>query len=94
MADEKYIKGLNIDQRLAHCVEECGEILAAMGKTQRWGMLSVNPELPPKDQERNIEWMLREWKDLKEAMGRFWDDYRDIDSLGLYRDEDRSSFKQ
>lgn len=51
-------------------VEECGEVLAAAGKTLRWGELSYNPELPREQREFNIEWLRREMKDLRGAMDR------------------------
>ena len=41
------------EQILGYFVEECGEVLAAVGKTQRWGLESVNPELPSDQQETN-----------------------------------------
>lgn len=55
-------------QKLGKLVEECGEVLAAIGKTQRWGLESYNPELPPSQRESNRKWILREIKDLKEAI--------------------------
>ncbi len=55
---------------LSHLVEECGETLAAAGKLQRWGPHSVNPELPPADQETNLHWLKREMLDLQLAMDR------------------------
>jgi hypothetical protein len=51
-------------QVLAYFVEECGEVLAAAGKTQRWGWLSSNPELPPEERETNAAWIGRELGDL------------------------------
>jgi len=56
------------EQKLGYLVEECGEVLAAAGKTQRWGFSSVNPELPPEQQETNRDWLLRELQDLKGAI--------------------------
>lgn len=38
---------------LGYLVEECGEVLAATGKTIRWGQDSFNPELPPEQRETN-----------------------------------------
>jgi NTP pyrophosphatase (non-canonical NTP hydrolase) len=38
------------EQKLGYLVEECGEVLAAVGKTQRWGLDSVNPDLAPAHQ--------------------------------------------
>jgi hypothetical protein len=58
------------DFALAHAIEEAGEFLAAAGKTQRWGRGSVNPELPPEQQETNEEWLAREMADLQGALGR------------------------
>ncbi len=60
----------DFDGCLAHVVEECGEVLAAAGKTQRWGWSSVNPELPPAQQESNLLWLKREPADLKGAIAR------------------------
>lgn len=33
---------------LGKAIEEAGEFLAALGKTQRWGLASYNPELDRK----------------------------------------------
>ena len=59
-----------VDFALAHAIEEAGEFLAAAGKTQRWGRQSVNPELPPTEQETNEAWLLREMDDLRGALDR------------------------
>ncbi len=59
------------DQKLGYLVEECGEALAAVGKTIRWGLESVNPELSPTStspRETNREWILRELDDLERAI--------------------------
>lgn len=56
------------EQTLAYLVEECGEVLAAAGKTQRWGRFRVNPELPPHKQETNQVWLLSELIDLERAI--------------------------
>lgn len=58
------------DKRLSHLIEECGELLAAAGKTQRWGVWGYNPLLPPKDQEQNILWLKREMADVRQALDR------------------------
>lgn len=55
---------------IAHLVEECGEVLAAAGKSQRWGLNSVNPEVPIGRQETNRAWLLRELDDLEVAIHR------------------------
>lgn len=61
-------KPKTIEQKLGYLIEKCGEVLAATGKTIRWGLNSVNPELPPKEAETNREWIIRELKDLKRAI--------------------------
>lgn len=53
---------------MAHVAEECGEFVAAFGKSCRWGWDSVNPELPKSKQETNLKWMRREMRDLKKAI--------------------------
>lgn len=57
-------------QFYGYFVEEAGELLAAIGKTLRWGETSFNPEIPEKQRELNIDWMRRELKDLKGAIWR------------------------
>ncbi len=64
---EKYLPTTNYG-KLGRLIEECGEVLAAAGKTLRWGPDSVNPELPPEQQETNRDWLLRELQDLKHAI--------------------------
>jgi hypothetical protein len=54
----------------AHAAEEAGELVAALGKLLRWGPDSYNPDLPPEQRETNIEWVRREYADLREAMSR------------------------
>jgi NTP pyrophosphatase (non-canonical NTP hydrolase) len=58
------------DKQLSHLIEECGEVLAAAGKTQRWGRKSTNPLLPIAERESNEAWLLRELQDLKLAIQR------------------------
>ena len=69
MSDPKYIRN-DFEHCLAHVNEECGELVAAIGKTMRWGWASVNPELPRSKQEPNIRWVQREMQDLREAIDR------------------------
>jgi NTP pyrophosphatase (non-canonical NTP hydrolase) len=57
-----------IEQKLGYLVEECGEVLAAVGKTQRWGLDSFNPE-PGASRETNRNWIQRELSDLENACG-------------------------
>ncbi len=73
MVSEKYIRS-DLHSLLGHLVEECAEVLAAVGKTQRFGLMSINPELGvdhPYFQERNHEWLQREMDDLRGSIGRF-----------------------
>jgi len=56
------------DEHLGYLIEECGEVLAAAGKSVRWGLESCNPELPEELQEENEAWLLRELVDLKRAI--------------------------
>lgn len=65
----KYIKD-DMESTLARVVEECGEVLSAIGKTQRFGLDSVNPELPEEEQETNADWITRELYDLRDAIVR------------------------
>ena len=69
MSTEKYIRH-DFDSCLGHLIEECGETLAAAGKTVRFGWSCVNPELPADEQESNIVWLKREMDDLQGAMDR------------------------
>jgi len=54
---------------LGYFIEEAGEVLAAAGKTLRWGWNSYNPE-PGASRETNVEWLRREVADLEEAIQR------------------------
>ena len=65
MSNEKF---RHQGSRLGRFIEECGESLAAAGKCVRFGLDSVNPLLPPAEQETNEEWLRREMVDLKEAI--------------------------
>lgn len=58
------------EQIYGYLVEECGEVLHAVGKTLRWGEMSVNPELPAGQRETNILWLKRELVDLDGAIHR------------------------
>jgi hypothetical protein len=59
-----------VEQALVYLVEECGEVLAAVGKTQRWGLDSTNPEILPERRQRNGAWILHELVDLEAALHR------------------------
>ena len=72
MADERFLQD-GFDKQLAHLIEECGEVVAAAAKTQRWGRDSVNPLLQPGDAtygETNEQWLRRELGDLKHVIDR------------------------
>lgn len=70
MADDrsKYRRPADAPFCLAHVAEECGEVVAAIGKTLRWGLDSVNPDLPSALQETNQAWVLREIADLERSI--------------------------
>lgn len=72
MSDPVFLQD-GFDKCLAHFIEECGEALAAAGKTQRWGSESVNPLLPPEHQESNARWLRREIADVQEVAQRLLD---------------------
>ncbi len=77
MSDPRYLQQ-GFDKQLAHVIEECGEVLAAAGKTQRWGRKSINPLLlsdHPQFNETNEQWLLRELGDLHEAIQRLLETY-------------------
>ena len=69
MADPRFFQN-GFEKRLAHVVEECGEVTAAAGKTLRWGAYSFNPLLPKSEQETNLLWLRREIADLRGALDR------------------------
>jgi NTP pyrophosphatase (non-canonical NTP hydrolase) len=64
-------------QRLAYLIEECGEVLAAAGKSMRWGYAAANPELPDEAQETNAAWLRRELADLQYAISLVYPDIID-----------------
>lgn len=67
MTDQKYMRP-GLDFAVGKAVEEAGELMAALGKTLRWGWSSVNPELPRSAQEPNASWVRREIADLRGAL--------------------------
>jgi NTP pyrophosphatase (non-canonical NTP hydrolase) len=62
------------NQKLGYLVEECGEVLAAVGKSQRWGLENFNPEIPVYQRETNRDWILRELADLNVAIDMLRED--------------------
>jgi NTP pyrophosphatase (non-canonical NTP hydrolase) len=60
-------------EKLGWVIEECGELLAAVGKTQRHGLDSWDPTDGAKrtatgDRELNVDWVLREMLDVEKAI--------------------------
>jgi len=55
-------------QKIGYLIEEIGELQSALGKTLRWGWGSVNPELPPDEQETNASWVIRKIVDVKRGL--------------------------
>jgi len=66
----KYQPDMNssFQKKLGYLIEECGEVLQAAGKSERWGLSSVNPELPPEQQVTNGKWLRAELADLRAAI--------------------------
>jgi hypothetical protein len=58
------------EQHYGYLIEEAGEVLAAAGKTLRWGELSTNPEIPSHQRTTNVAWLRAEMEDLKGAITR------------------------
>lgn len=71
-------KPKTLEQKMGYLIEEAGETMAAIGKAQRWGLFSVNPELPTDQQETNIDWMIRELADLGNAVYILSNELNDI----------------
>jgi hypothetical protein len=59
-----------VDKKILHAAEECCELGAALMKAARWGLNSVNPLLPPEQQETNRDWIFREMKDVRATLDR------------------------
>jgi NTP pyrophosphatase (non-canonical NTP hydrolase) len=69
MSDPRFLQD-GFQKRLSHFIEECGEALAAAGKTQRWGVDNYNPFVPLDQRETNLEWLKRELADVRQAIDR------------------------
>lgn len=67
MTDPKYMRP-GLDFARGKAMEEAGELVAALGKSLRWGWDSFNPELPRTERESNAHWVRREMKDVREAL--------------------------
>ena len=63
MTDPKYMRS-GLDFARGKMIEECGELVAALDKSLRWGWLSSEII----DGETNVEWVLREMRDVAEAL--------------------------
>lgn len=70
MTDPKYMRP-GLEFATGKLVEELGELQAALGKSMKWGFEGYNPELPVDQRELNVDWVLREIKDVQEAIGNF-----------------------
>lgn len=67
MVNPKYLRD-DLHSMVSHVTEECGEILAAIGKMNRWGPDSVNPE--DNSEMTNMEWVYNELCDGKLVISR------------------------
>lgn len=67
MTDQRYMRP-GLDFARGKLIEELGELQAALGKSLRWGWMSVNPELPREQQETNADWVRREIVDVMGAL--------------------------
>jgi hypothetical protein len=69
MSHERYLP-MTLPNKLAQLAEEAGEVVAAVGKTLRFGLDSENSELPDGIREKNRVWLKREIEDLKKAIAK------------------------
>jgi NTP pyrophosphatase (non-canonical NTP hydrolase) len=69
MSQERYLP-MTMPNKLAHLAEEAGEVIAAVGKTLRFGLDSENLDLPEEVREKNRDWLKRELEDLKKAIAK------------------------
>ncbi len=67
--DERFLPTTH-EAKLARVIEECGEVIQMYGKCMRHGYYSVNPLLPPEEQETNMDALYRELNDLQDALKR------------------------
>lgn len=67
MVDPRFVK-TGREQAKDRLIEECGELVAALGKTGRFGWASYNPLLPLEERELNIDWVRREMNDVRLAL--------------------------
>lgn len=69
--------------KLGKLTEECGEVLAAVGKTQRFGLDSVNPLIPEDQRVTNKDWLLAELSDLEHAIEAVRGELQPVPQRGL-----------
>lgn len=93
MSDPRYLQS-GRDAQSAHVIEEIGEmmgpigdLLAALGKTKRWGWDSTNPEIPVHMRETNRDWVRRALIDAKPEIA---DVLQAIERLELTLDQEGS----
>ena len=80
MTDPRYMRP-GLPFATGKAVEELGELIAALGKTLRWGWGSFNPELPEGERETNAQWVRREVADLRGALDNLEKEMRANDLL-------------
>lgn len=67
MTNPRYMRA-GLDFARGKAIEEAGELMAALGKSLRWGWESANPELPIGQRETNLAWVRREMQDVRGAL--------------------------
>lgn len=65
----------DLETKRVHIIEEMAEVLQMYAKIQRFGELSVNPQVPEEEQITNIEAFHNELNDLDGAIGRYFVHY-------------------
>lgn len=80
----------DLDTKRVHIIEEMAEVLQMYAKIQRFGELSVNPNLPPEEQITNIEAFHNELNDLDGAIGRYFVHYYSISAVPTPNDNMRT----
>jgi len=68
------------EEKIGWLTEECGEVLKAIGKIQRFGIDSCHPDDIMRDKETNREHLEFELKDLKAAIELVEIDLRTLES--------------
>jgi hypothetical protein len=80
VAKDDYLPPIeDFEGRIAHAIEEAGEFIQAAGKTLRFGYNSVNPDLPKGEQIKNIDWLMSEVLDAKQALERLQASYEKVE---------------